>query len=88
MEKFKGSKEQAKEPDWHNEIDWNTADRERQIALFYSKTCDELKDREGFKRVFSDLTLEFMKTHPGPEGDKIYAEWMITRMRSAFPLGE
>jgi hypothetical protein len=88
MENFKGSKEPAKEPDWHKEIDWNAPDRNRQISLFYSKTCDELKDRPNFKGVFHKLAVEFMEKHPGPDGDKIFAEWMITRMREAFPTRE
>jgi hypothetical protein len=88
MENFKGSNEPTKEPDWHKEIDWSAPDRNRQISLFYSKTCDELKDRPGFKGVFHRLTVEFTEAHPGPAGDKIYAEWMITRMREAFPSGE
>jgi hypothetical protein len=88
MENLKGSKEPAKEPDWHKEIDWNAPDRDRQISLFYSKTCDELKDRPNFKGVFHRLAVEFMEKHPGPAGDKIFAEWMITRMREAFPSGE
>jgi hypothetical protein len=88
MENFKSSKEQPKEPDWHKEIDWDAPDRENQIALFYSKTCTELKDRPGFKGVFYKLTEEFAAAHPGPEGDKIYAGWMITRMREAFPGGK
>ena len=85
MENFKGSNEQAKKPDWHKEIDWNAPDAEKQIALFYSKTCEELKEQHGFKEVFRKLTVDFANAHPGPEGDKIFAEWMITRMREAFP---
>ncbi len=88
MESFKGANEQPKEPDWYKEIDWNASDSERQVALFYSKTCEELKDRPGFKATFRRLTEEFAAAHPGPEGDKIFAEWMITRMREAFPREE
>ena len=88
MENIKGSNEQAKKPAWHKEIDWNASDTEKQVALFYSKTCDELRDRPGFKATFRKLTVEFAAAHPGPDGDKIFAEWMITRMREAFPSRE
>jgi hypothetical protein len=85
MEKFKGSKEQAKEPEWHKEIDWSAPDKDRQIALLYSQTITDRKDRPGFNGLFHQLTKEFAATHRGAEGDKIFAAWMITRMREAFP---
>jgi hypothetical protein len=88
MENFRGSKEQPKDPDWHKEIDRDAPDREKQIALLDSKTCTQLKGRPGFQGMFDRLTAEFAAAPPGPEGDKIFAEWMITRMREAFPGGE
>lgn len=87
MENLKGREGRSEKPDWYKEIDWNAPlNPEEKINIFYSKTCDDLKDRPGFQRVFGELNAEFAWTHPGPAGDKIYAEWMITRMRKAFPV--
>ncbi len=88
MENLKGTERRSEKPDWHKEIDWNAPDAERQIDLFYSKTCEDLKDRPGFARVFNELTTEFAAAYPGAAGDKIFAEWMITRMRKAFLGGQ
>lgn len=44
--------------------------------------------RLGQTPVFHRLTAEFAEKHPGPDGDKIYTQWMITRMRQAFPRGK
>jgi hypothetical protein len=76
----------AAEPDWHKEIDWSASEYEikKQVALLYSKTCEDFKDRPNFEGVFHRLTGEFAAAHPGAEGDKLYASWMITRLRKEF----
>jgi hypothetical protein len=84
MEEFKGARERTGEYDWYKEIDWHGPDIDRQISLFYADTCDQFRDRPNFKGVFHRLTVEFMEKHPGPAGDKIFSEWMITRLRKEF----
>jgi hypothetical protein len=83
MERLGGG---AETPDWHKEIDWNASEHEigRQISLLYSQTCEDFKDRLHFKGTFHRLTREFADAHPGPEGDELYAGWMITRLRKEF----
>jgi len=86
MERLKSGRDRPSEYDWYEEIDWNASDIDidRQISLLYSDTCDQFRDRPNFKGVFHRLTVEFMEKHPGPAGDKIFAEWMITRLRKEY----
>lgn len=84
MEEFKSALESRGQYDWHKEIDWDAPDVGKQVSLFYANTCDQFRDRPNFKAVFHRLTVDFMKMHPGSAGDKIFAEWMITRLRKEF----
>jgi hypothetical protein len=86
MERLKSGRERPRGYDWYNEIDWNAPDIDidRQISLVYADTCDQFRDRPNFKDVFHRLCAEFMEKHPGPTGDKIFGEWMITRLRKEY----
>ena len=84
MERFGGGLNGWKPPDWYDQVDWDAPDAERQVSMLYADTCDQFRDRPQFKGVFNKLCVEFMEKHPGPAGDKIFAEWMITRLRKEF----
>jgi hypothetical protein len=84
MERFGGLRNGWERPDWYDQIDWDSSDTKRQVSMLYADTCDQFKDRPNFESVFYHLTKECAEKHPGPEGDKIFAEWMITRLRKEF----
>ena len=84
MEGINPSHENSRRPDWYDQIDWNAPDVERQISFLYAETTDQFKDRPKFQIVFNRLCVEFAEKHLGAEGDKLFAEWMITRLRREF----